>query len=111
MAETEGNSTRSRNIARFRWRLIPVAFLGIAGFFNAGWGVYCIVVWQMSTWSRSVPLAESIPSIVLISFGIVWIASAREFMKARWLSAFLTASIPLVIYILFVQSLTSGLRK
>ena len=104
MPDTHAATERVRHIPRFRWRLIPAVFLFISGFIMASYGVYGVVMfWLISTGGGRRPLGECIPWLFLIVFGMTWIVSARGFMKSRWLSACLTAAIPLIIYVIFVQ--------
>ena len=112
MPDAEATAARVRHIPRFRWRLIPAVFLCISGSIIAGYGVYCVgcYIRLMSTGGGRVALAECIPFIFLIIFGIAWIVSARGSMRSRWLSACLTASIPLIVYVLLVQLFGPGTR-
>ena len=111
MPKAEVTSGNVRNIPRFRWRLIPAAFFGISGFVTTGYGMYGVgyLTWLTTTGGRRVLWAEPIPATILIVLGIVWIVSARQFMKSRWLWAILTASIPPVLWNGYVEFLLRGL--
>ena len=94
MFNGESALIRTRQVPRFRWRLLLAVPLGMFGALAAAWGLYGVgyIVWLGKSPTEIIPFA------ILALFGVAWLVSAFAFMRSRWIFASVTASIAWIVY-------------